>query len=360
MNRAFLCLGGNLGNRLENIENALKLIEKKVGNIIQTSNIYETQAWGSTSKNNFLNLCVEISTKMDSQTLLKTLLIIEKKLGRSRGKNKNADRTMDIDILLFNNEIIENKLVQIPHPRLHLRKFVLVPLNEIAPKIKHPVLKKTISALLKDCKDNLYTRKYETRNKIICIEGNIGSGKTTLAKELAKQLNAVFVQEHFENNPLLPLFYKNPKKYAAALETSFLIERFNQLKMAFKKKNISIVCDHSIYKCLWFAKANLTVKDFNHFEKKFHLLASELPSPNLIIYLKTNSANLKQNIKKRGRDYEQKIRNSYLNKIDKEYLNGLKSLKQTPQLHFEISSYKNSTNSNLIKEIKKYLKKIVI
>ena len=356
MNKVFLCLGGNLGNRLENIENALKLIKTSAGPIVQTSSIYETQAWGSRSKANYLNLCIEISTKLSAPSLLKVLLTIENKLGRSRGAYKNADRTIDIDILLFNDEKIESKSLLVPHPRMHLRKFVLVPLNEIASTIVHPLFKKNISTLLKNCKDGLFIKKYKDTHQIICIEGNIGSGKTTLAVELAKQLKATYVKEHFEDNPLLPLFYKNANSYALALETSFLIARFNQLTKALVKTNTPIVCDYSIYKCLWFARANLPKSDLKHFKKMFDVLASELPEPTLIVYLKTSPSNLKQNIKKRGRPYEQAIQSTYLKKIDKQYMKGMKSLKQIPQLHFELTSYQPSTNNKLVKEIKSHFK----
>lgn len=357
MNRAFLCLGGNLGNRLENIEKALISIEKKAGKICQTSTIYETQAWGSKSKKNYLNMCVEIETKLSPTELINTLLAIEKSLGRKRTSNRNSDRTMDIDVLFYNKEVINKNNIQIPHPRLHLRKFVLKPLNDIAPKLKHPGLKQSIAQLLINCDDKLNVKPFiDHRHRIICIEGNIGSGKTTLAKALAKKLNATFVGERFEHNPLLPLFYKNNKAYALALETSFLMERFNQLAKALINRNASIVCDHSIYKCLWFAKANLNAKDLKHFNKIYQTIANELPPPHLIVYLKTKTKNLQTNISKRGRDYEKTIPSAYLEKIDREYSKGLKKLKQIPQLHIDLKAYNKHTNNMLIKEVLQNIK----
>lgn len=352
MNRAFLCLGGNLGNRLENIEKALISIEKKAGNIVQTSPIYETEAWGSKSKNTYLNLCTEIETDLSPQDLIKTLLQIEKEHGRKRTSNKNSDRTMDIDVLFYNNNIIDKPAIQIPHPRLHLRKFVLKPLSDIAPQLKHPVLKSTVKTLLKNCKDPLTVKEFKDKqHKIICIEGNIGSGKTTLAKALAKKLNATFVGERFDDNPLLPLFYKNNKTYALALETSFLMERFNQLANALINRKTTIVCDHSIFKCLWFAKVNLDAKDLKHFSRIYKTIANELPKPDLMVYLSTNTKNLKSNIKKRGRSYEKTIPSNYLQKIEKEYVKGLKHLKGISQLHIELKSYTSRTNQYLMNEV---------
>jgi deoxyguanosine kinase len=356
MNRVFLCLGGNLGNRLGNIEKALILIEKQAGKIVKTSPIYETDAWGSTSAKKYLNLCVQIETKLTAKALMQKLLLLEKKLGRKRTLNRNADRTVDIDILFFNDEIIQTAALQIPHPRLHLRKFVLKPLNAIAPKLKHPTLNKSISQLYKNCKDTLKVKTFvDQTHRIICIEGNIGSGKTTLAKALAKKLNASFIGERFEKNALLPLFYKNADKYALPLETSFLMERFNQLATALIDRKTTIICDHSIYKCLWFAKANLNQTDLKYFKKIYKTIAKELPPPHLLVYLHTSTSNLQTNIAKRGRSYENKISSTYLTKIDKEYVKGLKEIKHVPQLHIKLNHYVKNTNDKLMEQVIKHL-----
>jgi 2-amino-4-hydroxy-6-hydroxymethyldihydropteridine diphosphokinase len=341
MNVAFLCLGGNIGHRIENLNASKKAIEEFSGKIISQSGIYETEAWGSDSENKYLNQVIKINTKLGANELLASLLKIEKKLGRKRDSNKNSDRTIDIDILFFNSEVISGKEIDIPHPRLHQRNFVLKPLNEIAGEFKHPVLKKTISALLKNNKDKLKVNPYVHKKEIryICIEGNIGSGKSTLAKILSKKLNATFLPEEFEANSLLPLFYKNKKLFAFPLEYSFLINRFDQIQKTFKIEKKIIVSDYSLYKCLWFAKINLTPKDFIIFKKQFEVIVNQLPKPDLIIHLTTSTKNLKQNIKKRGRIYEQDISQDYLNAISKQYHKGLMKIKDIKKLHLPITAY---------------------
>ncbi len=352
MNKAFLCLGGNLGDRLDNIEKALHLLSKTAGTVAKTSKIYETGAWGSNSKKSYLNMCIQLDTELDPKALIKKCLSIESTLGRKRGKTKNMDRTMDIDVLFFNNAIIHTKDLQIPHPRIELRKFVLVPLNDIAPSLTHPVSGKKISTLLKHCPDNLPVKTY-TPNKprIICIEGNIGSGKTTLANLLANSLKAEFIPEKFEHNPILPLFYKDAKSYALALETSFLLERFNQLHKAFAKNDQTFVCDFSIYKCLWFAKANLKKSEYNHYRKIFKTLSSELPKPDLVIYLNTSPANLISNIKKRGRSYEKNISLQYLKNISENYKKGFRDLKDVRHLEIHVQRYTKATSGHLLKQV---------
>jgi deoxyguanosine kinase len=354
MNKAFLCLGGNLGDRLENIEKALVRI-KKIGKIVKRSSIYETEAWGVDSEYPYLNMCIELLTKLNAAGLMDSLLKIEKELGRKRSK-QHTDRIIDIDILFYNDEVIKTKTVQVPHPRLHLRNFVLVPLAEIAPKLIHPKLKRSISVLKKQCKDKLKVTKFNPeRFKIICVEGNIGSGKTTLAADLAKELGALLIEERFEDNVLLPQFYKDPKQYAFAVELSFLLDRFEQLQRVYVEKHKHIVCDYSIFKCLWFAKVNLKKYQYRAFKELFHLVSGALQKPDLFIYLDTSIGNLKNNISRRGRIYEKGIKTNYLKKLDNEYKKGLSKL-TVPQLRYSIDSYTKDTSKRITKQVLEKIK----
>ena len=161
MNVSYLCLGGNIGNRENSIRLALSQINEKAGKINAISPIYETEAWGVENQQAYLNICVEINTELNAEALLKTLLQIEKELGRERSDSVIYEsRTIDIDILFFNNQIIDTFNLKVPHPRLHLRKFVLTPLNDIAPNYLHPVLNKTILNLLIHCTDTSHVKLY--------------------------------------------------------------------------------------------------------------------------------------------------------------------------------------------------------
>ncbi|MFI5185375.1 MAG: 2-amino-4-hydroxy-6-hydroxymethyldihydropteridine diphosphokinase [Chitinophagales bacterium] len=157
MNKVFLLLGGNLGDRKKNFSKAKELLEQYCGNIINTSSLYETAAWGKTDQPFFLNQAVEIETKQSAKEVMNKILDIETMMGRER-KEKYGPRIIDIDILLFNEEHYDDPFLQIPHPGMQNRRFVLVPLAEIAGNFQHSVLKKTISQLLKDCPDRLEVR----------------------------------------------------------------------------------------------------------------------------------------------------------------------------------------------------------
>ncbi|MGZ3885754.1 MAG: deoxynucleoside kinase [Bacteroidia bacterium] len=190
----------------------------------------------------------------------------------------------------------------------------------------------------------------------ICIEGNIGVGKTTVAKALAKKHKAVFLAERFEDNSLLPLFYKNKKDFAFPLEYSFLIDRYAQLNAFFKANDRkTVVADFSIYKCMWFAKTNLSKKDYAFYRKHFRIIKNQLPAPDLIVFLDTDENHLVKNIKKRGRNFESGIDQTYLAAVSENYRKGLKKLKQVPVLHIKLKAYTKDSTGKVIARIEKQL-----
>ena len=156
---AYLLLGGNLGDRKRNLELAIQLLNKEAGKVSAVSSIYETAAWGVTEQPDFLNQAVKLETNLAPLQLLDKMLEIEQQLGRIR-KDKWGERLIDIDLILFGEEIIdvENKL-QVPHPHMQSRNFVMKPLAEIAPNAYHPVLEKTILEIFENISDNLEVNK---------------------------------------------------------------------------------------------------------------------------------------------------------------------------------------------------------
>ena len=159
MNKTYLLLGSNMGNSRQLLLQAIKLIKKKIGRVTRQSKLYATAAWGNTNQPDFLNQVIVVETTLGAAEIIKNILSIETEMGRIRTV-KNAPRIIDIDILFFNKEMIREKDLTVPHPEIQNRRFVLVPLNELSPGLKHPVLKKTIHQLLEDCTDTLYVKKF--------------------------------------------------------------------------------------------------------------------------------------------------------------------------------------------------------
>ena len=153
MSKVYLSIGSNKGNRYSFIKEALRLIQKDIGEVILISKIYETKSWGFQS-DDFLNLCILIKSKLIPAKLISKLKKIEESVGRERNNDKIEAREIDIDILFYSDEIVNQKDLIIPHQRLHLRNFVLYPLNDIAADFIHPILLKSVNKLLNECEDN--------------------------------------------------------------------------------------------------------------------------------------------------------------------------------------------------------------
>jgi 2-amino-4-hydroxy-6-hydroxymethyldihydropteridine diphosphokinase len=158
MNSVFLLLGGNIGNRQHFLREAIKLIEADIASVLKTSSIYETQSWGKTDAPDYLNQVIVIETELSAQEILRRILAIELVLGRKRDE-KWGSRTIDIDILFYGAEIVDDEKLHIPHPELHKRRFTLEPLAEIAPDLIHPILNKTILLIKNELKDSLIVKK---------------------------------------------------------------------------------------------------------------------------------------------------------------------------------------------------------
>jgi 2-amino-4-hydroxy-6-hydroxymethyldihydropteridine diphosphokinase len=155
----YLSLGSNQGDREAFLKKALAALEEDGLKIKSQSRIYETEPYGKKDQCWFLNMCVEINSTLTQQELMVLTQKIEKNLGRERTRTgKWAPRTVDIDIVLFNDQIIETSKLTIPHSDMHRRRFVLEPLAEIAPSVIHPVFKKSIKQLLNECDDHCIVR----------------------------------------------------------------------------------------------------------------------------------------------------------------------------------------------------------
>jgi 2-amino-4-hydroxy-6-hydroxymethyldihydropteridine diphosphokinase len=154
MKRAiYLCIGGNLGEREVNLEEAIDFIDFNFGDVVAVSSIYESEPWGMTDVPNFLNQVVHLHSELTDKELLVEIADLEEFFGRERSSQGYVSREMDIDVLLIDEEVISTETLQVPHPRMCERRFVLEPLAEIAPEFIHPELKQSVEVLLKACSD---------------------------------------------------------------------------------------------------------------------------------------------------------------------------------------------------------------
>jgi deoxyguanosine kinase len=338
--KVYIALGSNKGDRIKHLQDAIDLVFRQIGSIHIISRIYNSQAVGFAGED-FLNCCSIVETTLSAEDTMKALLSIETQLGRARTPNTGYEsRTIDLDMLFFDDLVMDIKLLRVPHLKMRERKFVLQPLNDIAGAIKHPTLKKTVSELLESCKDTSVIEPFHiwlknpskqfsfSNYNYIAIEGNIGAGKTSLANKIAQDFNAKLILERFADNPFLPKFYEEPQRYAFTLEMSFLADRYQQISDDLSQLDLFkefLVSDYDIYKSLIFSKITLPEDEFKLYRKLFYFMYKDIAKPDLYVYLYQNTERLQENIKKRGRDYEQNIDNDYLEKINSGYLEFLKN-----------------------------------
>ncbi|MEP2238320.1 MAG: 2-amino-4-hydroxy-6-hydroxymethyldihydropteridine diphosphokinase [Maribacter sp.] len=348
---AFLSIGSNLGNRQFLLQKAIFEIGKIAGEIRQVSAIYETPSWGFEGED-FLNACLELQTLLSPEDLLAKLLAIETDFGRERNEsNSYQSRTLDIDIIYYERDIINTENLTVPHPKMQERKFILKPLADITPQFYHPIFNKDTRNLLQECKDKSTITKqirrlFKNRHtffaslQYVAIEGNIGAGKTTLATKISEDFNAKLILERFAENPFLPSFYEDQARYAFPLEMSFLADRYQQFTEDTNQLDLFksfMVSDYDIYKSLIFAKVTLQQNEFDLYRKVFNFMYKEVKKPKVYVYLYQTTERLLQQIKKRGRDYEQNIELTYLEKINRGYFDFLKTYPKENQLIIDVS-----------------------
>jgi deoxyguanosine kinase len=349
--QVLLSIGSNQGNRKDYLMQCIDLLHINVGTVCRVSSIFESESWGFES-DSFYNCAVLLHTHRSAQQIFKAIQKIEKKLGRMRSSQTGYQpRTIDIDIIYFENEIIQTEQLTVPHQEMQKRLFVLLPLLEIAPDWIHPILLQNSHELVLNTQDQSTCIKVDSLHaplqhfsldqlNYIAIEGNIGAGKTTLANKMAQDFNAKTVLERFADNPFLPKFYKDQNRYAFPLEMSFLADRYQQISDDLAQFDLFkdfIVADYHIFKSLIFAKVTLAEDEFRLYKTLFDIIYKEMPKPDLYVYLYQSTERLLQNIKRRGRSYEQEIPAEYLDKINTGYLDYIKTQKDLNVLIIDVS-----------------------
>ena len=350
--QVILSLGTNQGNRLENIERCIAAIHQEIGTVIKVSKLYETPSWGFESED-FYNCALIVHTHKTAHKILDEVLLLEEALGRVRSDFQGYQaRVIDIDVISFDEEIIATEKLKLPHPEMQNRLFVLLPMRDLNLDWRHPILQRYLHELLvlsedkSNCKfvqnlENPIAKIKLSDFNYIAIEGNIGAGKTTLANKLAEDFNAKMVLERFADNPFLPKFYEDQSRYAFPLEMSFLADRYQQISDDLAQFDLFkdfVVADYHIFKSLIFAKVTLAEDEFRLYKTMFDIIYKEMPKPDLYIYLYQNTERLLQNIKLRGRSYEQEIPAEYLEKINSGYLDYIKSQKDLNVLIIDVSN----------------------
>jgi len=356
MTTAYIGLGSNLGNREDYINSALKMLaEVSDIEVIRVSELIETTPLARANQPEYLNAVAELRTTLSPEDLHKALLDIETSLGRTHQK-KWSPRTIDLDILLFGQEVIDSPRLTVPHPQMHLRSFVLEGLCQLNGDLMHPVIKESVNELANRLAGCDFVHNPHSP-QLVSIAGVIGVGKTTLTKKLSTRLNCQMLPEPYDTNPFMPDVYAGKKELALDSQLYFLTSRVEQLNHNTLKKGRIYISDYIFDKELIYSSQTLSPEQLALYEKIYQPSKHKVTLPVLVIYLVDSTQNCLERIHKRNRPYEQKIEQQFLEKLGADYEKLLKHWKICPVIRKQTSEldYTGDVNiDHLANQIKCY------
>ena len=347
---AYIGLGSNLGDRRDSINSAIGLLaETPHIEVTKVSDIIETAPLAGRKQPDYLNAVAEIKTTLTAEDLHRKLADIETSLGRTR-REKWSPRTIDIDLLLFGDEIINNADLTVPHPQMHLRSFVLKGLCQLNAGLLHPVMKESMNELAARLGGADFVLNPEPP-QLISIAGVIGVGKTTLAKKLAGIFHCECLLEPYDANPFMPDVYAGRKEMALDSQLFFLTHRLEQLNHNTLAPGQIAISDYIFDKEFIYANRLLSTAQLALYERIYQLFSSKVTAPALVIYMRDSEQRCLERIHKRNRPYEQRIEMKFLEELSYDYERLFSNWKTCPVIRTSIDVDVN----HLADQIKTYV-----
>ena len=334
--KAYIGIGSNLGDRKRYIDSSVKMLAGAPElRFLRVSEVIETAPLTDDEQPSYLNAVAEVETELDAQGMLKTLREIEALLGRVR-EDRWGPRTIDLDLLLFGGEILNDANLTVPHPQMHLRSFVLDGLRELNANLIHPVLGVTVGELAKRLNGRDFALDPQ-RPQLVSIAGVIGVGKTTLAEKLSKELDCTLLREPYDTNPFMPKVYAGRTELALDSQLYFLNGRVEQLDRDTLATGRLLLSDYVFEKELIYAGRLLNTEQFALYEDIHKRLRSKPAAPVLVIYLWESAQICLDRIHNRNRPYEQNIRRDFLNVLTGDYERLFAEWKTCPVIRLKTS-----------------------
>jgi 2-amino-4-hydroxy-6-hydroxymethyldihydropteridine diphosphokinase len=354
---AYIGLGSNLGDREASIRRALKLLaDTEHIQVSGVSDLIETPPLGHFDQPKFINGVAEVKTTLSAEDLYKTLVEVEKRLGRER-HGKWLPRTIDLDLLLFGREVVNLPYLTIPHPQMHLRWFVLKGLCQLNPDLLHPTIKVRVSELAARLNESDFALNPNVP-QVVSVAGVIGVGKTTLAKALAEQLDCKLLLEPYDTNPFLPEVYAGKKELALDCQLYFLTSRAEQLNHRTLRQGQIAVSDYIFDQERIYASRLLNGQQLDLYDQIHRPFSAQVAPPGLVIYLQDSVQKCLERIHERNRPYEQKIELKFLEGLDSDYQHLFAGWKVCPVIRLSISQFNCRRKADaqwLVNQVKHYV-----
>lgn len=352
---AYIGLGSNLGDKAGYINSALNAMANIDGiYLTKMSKMIESQPLGRKKQPNYFNCVAQIKTRLTPEKLLDKLQFIEQKLGRVRTGHTNSSRTIDLDILLYADKIIDQPKLMIPHQSMHLRNFVLDGICEIDSGVVHPVLKQTAGELKSRLNGYDFTIEAD-KPRLISIAGVVGVGKTTLARGLAVMLDGHLIEENYDSNPYLAKVYDGLEKYALKSELYFLNDSVSQLNNEKLQHEKIYVNDYIFEKAFVYANRWLSELDMEKYKTEFVKLQPKVTKASIVIHMKDDLNRCLERIKVRKRPYEQKIGLNFLENLQADYDKLLQDWANCPVITLDCKNF-NAKDANSVRSLSQEIK----
>jgi deoxyguanosine kinase len=353
----YIGLGSNIGDRKNFIRRALELLgEGKHIEVTGVSDLIETAPLGHFNQPKFVNGVAEVKTTLSAEDLYEKLAGIEILLGRKR-QGRWQPRTIDLDILIFGSQIVNEPYLMVPHPKMHLRSFVLKGLCQLNPDLLHPVIKEPVKELAARLSGQDFMLNPHI-SQLVSVAGIIGVGKTTLAKSLSNLLGCKVLLEPYDTNPFMPDVYAGKKELALDSQLYFLTNRISQLNHnALEPGRISI-SDYVFDKERIYAERLLNSQQLDLYEKIYQSIAAEVTQPTLVIYLQDSTERCLERIHDRNRPYEQKIELQFLKDLSGDYKQLFTEWKICPVIRMQMSEFdcrRDGDVEHLANQVKYYV-----
>ncbi len=318
----YVGLGANLGQPQKQIREAIRRLgEHPRIRVCGASGLYRNPPMGGLDQPDYINAVVRLATDMQPQQLLGEMQEIERQFGRTQTSEHWASRPLDLDLLLWGDECVEQEDLTVPHPGAHERLFVLLPLQELDPELQIPN-RGLLASLLKLCPASPIDRiaaswQLPQEMRLIAVEGPIGVGKTTLCNRLAADFNGMLMLENYQSNPFLERFYADPHASALAAQVYFLVSRTGQMQRLTQEDLFRqpVFTDYISEKSDWFSRLSLTGDEYDLWLDLYTHMTASLPRPDLVIYLQAPLPQLLERIQLRGRSFERELKAEFLERL---------------------------------------------
>jgi deoxyguanosine kinase len=353
---AYIGLGSNLGDRERSIRESLRLLGCNGSiEVARVSDLQETAALGRVEQPKYLNGVAEIRTILKPEELLQRLKATEAALGR-RPNTSWQSRPIDLDLLLFGDEVIDLPGLAVPHPDVHLRSFVLDGLCQLNPQIVHPSLKESVAELAGRLAGGNFLPDPQGP-RLVSVAGVIGVGKTTLARKLAEVLPATVLSEPYDTNPFLQQVYAGKAELALDSQLYVLVHRAGQLDPDRLPTDRVFVTDYVFDKELIYARRLLDGAQLKLYESIYPPFAEKAATPSVVVYLEDSPGNCLSRIHSRNRPYEQRMRREFLEALDEDYKRLFAGWKASPVIRVpasRLTGYADDVVAHLVRQVRAY------